>query len=587
MGIVRESDINEIRERSDLVEVVSDYVKLKKAGRSFKGLCPFHKEKTPSFFVDPLKQLYHCFGCGEGGNVFTFVMKMEKVEFPEAVKLLAERIGYEIKYEKGESKNKSFREKLFSICEEAAKFYENYLWGSEGKKAQGYLKERGFSEEVLKEFRLGFSPSQWSIVTNYLYKKGFTSEELVSAGISIQGEKSFYDRFRRRIIFPIFDLKGRVVGFGGRILDSEGEEEPKYLNSPETPIFKKGSLLYGLYQAKREIVSKDEVIVVEGYTDVLALHQEGVKNSVATLGTAFTVEHFHALSRISSKVLLAFDADTAGKTAAQRGIELLSEGKSEIYVVRLPAGKDPADLAKEKEKFSEIFNQHEPLAQFCIEEKLKDYSLENRSERIKALQEALSVVRSLPSYLAQEEYIRFLSERFNFPEEVLRLELKRGKRYNKQKLKERVEELEPHIVAEYKREEELLKIFLKEADLAKEFMKQVQEEYFQSLPVREAFSCLSHYFESGKEPNLAEEMDKLSEETKSLLARLMLEDVTADNKKVYLSEILVKIKDYFLREEIAKLKKKLSQDSSSRSTDVIFEEIYRLEILRRNLTQEV
>jgi DNA primase len=586
VGIIRESDINEIRERNDLVEVVSDYVKLKKAGRSFRGLCPFHKEKTPSFFVDPLKQLYHCFGCGEGGNVFTFVMKMERVEFPEAVKLLAERVGYEIKYEKGESRDKSFRERLFSACEEAAKFYENYLWGSEGEKAREYLERRGFSKEILKEFRLGFSPSQWSTITNYLYKKGFTSEELASAGISIQGEKGFYDRFRGRIIFPIFDLKGRVVAFGGRILEGEDKDEPKYLNSSETPIFKKGSLLYGLYQAKREIVSEDEVIVVEGYTDVLALHQGGIKNSVATLGTAFTIEHFHALSRISSKVLLAFDADTAGKTAAQRGIELLSEGRSEIYVIRLPSGKDPADLAREKEELLKVFSQPEPLAQFCIEEKIKGYSLENRVERVKALQEALSVVRSLPSYLAQEEYIRLLSERFNFSEEALRLELKRGKRYNKQKLEERVEELEPQIAAEYKREEELLKIFLKEADLAKKFVKDVQDEYFQSLAVREIFSCLSPYFESGKEPNLAEEMDKLSEESKSLLSRLMLEEVNADNKKVYLNEILVKIKEYFLKEEITKLKKKLSENSST-VNDEIFEEIYRLEVLRRSLMQEV
>jgi DNA primase len=587
MTIIREEDINEVRDLNDLVEVVSDYVQLKKAGRTYKGLCPFHKEKTPSFFVDPAKQLFHCFGCSEGGNIFSFIMKMEKVEFPEAVKVLAERVNYNLRYIEEDQAKISKREKLYQACEAALQFYQAKLKSKQGQKALEYLKERGFGQEIIDFFKLGYAPNAWDQLTKFLYKKGFTPEELVEAGLSVQGEKGFYDRFRDRIIFPIFNLRGKPVAFGGRIVQ---EGEPKYLNSPETPIFKKGSLLYALYQAKREIVAQEEVIVVEGYTDVLALFQAGISNTVATLGTAFTAEHFRLISRFTDKILLTFDADLAGKTAAQRGLELLGQAKANLHVITLPPGQDPADLAREGiEKLTVIFAERVPLAQFCIDERLAQFNIEKREEKIRAIQSALKIIAALPSEIAQNEYLHYLAEQAGVEESVVRLEFKRRTRYNKnQEAVEAGVEVfsNPELKAQYKREEELLKLFLQDAELAKKLCKELKEEYFYLEAAREVFNCLWPYWSEGKEPELAKIIPVLGENAGKLASRLMFEPPLTDNREECLRELVVRMKEFFIKKQIDQLHqelRKLNPQQEPGEYDRISQEIWQLENIKRNL----
>ncbi|MCL4499559.1 MAG: DNA primase, partial [Chloroflexi bacterium] len=281
---IKEDDINAVRERADLIQIVSENVTLRKKGKYFWGCCPFHSEKTASFKVDPALQLYHCFGCGEGGNVFTYVMKTEHLDFADAVAGVAERIGYTLRYEGGRRQDGA--KKLQDLNEQALRFYQYMLTKSDaGKRGLEYFRKRGFTNKIIADFALGYAATAWDALTKNLIKRGAEPGDLIAAGLVLKGDRGLYDRFRGRVMFPIKDLRGRTVAFGGRVL---GTETPKYLNSPETALFKKSGMLYGLYQAKNVIVKEGTALVVEGYTDVIALHQAGIKTAVATLGTAFT-----------------------------------------------------------------------------------------------------------------------------------------------------------------------------------------------------------------------------------------------------------------------------------------------------------
>lgn len=595
----REEDINEVVERNDLMEVVSDYVKLQRSGRSYKGLCPFHSEKTPSFYVDPVKQLFHCFGCGEGGNVITFIMKIEKLEFAEALKLLADRVGYALRSQKIDRET-SIKEKLYKVHEEATIFFENCFWSEKsGKLARDYLVKRGFTEETLRLFRIGLAPSSSDSLTTHLLKKGFNSDELLKAGLSVVGTRGLIDRFRERIIFPIFDLRGRVVAFGGRVLPGS-KIEPKYLNSADTLIFHKSNLLYGLNLAKSEIVREGFAIVVEGYTDVMALFQKGLKNSVATLGTAFTVEHLKTLSRLTDRVLLAFDADSAGKTAAERGLELLKETRANVEVNILPEGYDPADLAKEKgeTELKECFSQRVPLAKFCLDNRLRESDLSTAEGKTKAVREAVEVLSALPSLVAQETYLKYLAEEMGIPEETLRLEFSRRSGYRslvwgRKKTRNSSYTLEPPRVsldsrfkAQYQRECEVLKLLLRRKEVRDYLMEELRGDFFYHPENREVFEFL---FEMIKEnASLTAEISKLDSDLGKRISRLMIEEIYDDIDTVSYAETLLKeMKTFFIQEEVKKLKKELERLDplkDSEQYDIIFREIVQLERLRRNLS---
>ena len=352
------SDIEEIKSRLNIVDVLRDYIRVDKAGANFRALCPFHNEKTPSFMISEEKQIWHCFGCGKGGDIFSFVMEIEGLEFREALKILAEKAGVEIKKisrRQIEEKNKSAE-----ILELATKFYETQLWKGAGKiKIINYLKERGLKEESIKSFRLGYAPAGWRNILEFMIKRGYKIDEIKKTGLLVEKQDSriqnskfknqnsrYYDRFRDRIIFPIGDITGKIIGFSARVAPGGDESQAKYVNTPETESYHKSRVLYGIDKAKTKIRQNDFVFLVEGNMDVIACHQAGMENTVAVSGTALTEEQLNIIKRYTGKIKIGFDMDQAGELATQKSLGLCFEKELNTYVVELPEGKDAAELAK-------------------------------------------------------------------------------------------------------------------------------------------------------------------------------------------------------------------------------------------------
>lgn len=597
-GLIREEDINEIREKADLVEIVSHYVNLKKSGRIFKGLCPFHHEKTPSFVVDPSKQLYHCFGCSEGGNVYTFVMKIDNLDFPETVRYLAERIGYHLRYEKPEETQKlSHKARLYEALNQAMLFYHQLLTSSsEGQAALTYLKNRGYVSDTVNAFNLGFAPGGWNTLLNHLRSKGFNTAELLEVGLIVKGERgasSYYDRFRARIIFPIFDLRGRTIAFGGRILEKEKGEEPKYLNSPETPIYHKSANLYGLFHAKSEMVKAEQAVVVEGYTDVLSLHQAGVSNAVATLGTAFTPEHIRLLARFTEKIILVFDPDVAGSLAAERGFDLLGESNVDIYVVSLPVDTDPADFVTSKgaEEFRKFLHQALPLVEFCINQVISRQDITKPVGRIKACNAALSLVAVIPNIIAQEQYLKKLSEKFtpqtDISYESLLAELKKKRKSQKTRPVDIFTE-NGKIDGQGKTEQEILKFILQFPDEAEIALQELEAADFTLEDCRELFVYLQNTRHQSRSKT-ADLLNRIHQDNlRDLGSKLLIEPLIAENRKKYLEDILKKLKEFTLQRQINILKSQLEKLNPTKDSnyDTLFEQLLELEASRRKLREK-
>lgn len=420
MGRISEEDIARVRDATDVVSVISESVVLKQKGRLFWGRCPFHDEKTPSFKVDPATGLWHCFGCGAGGDVFGFVMRAQKVEFPDAVRHLAARERIDI-VEIGELTPLSRRERLISASEEAARFYNRALLTSHNRQADAarrYLAERGFGREVAKRFDLGWSPGS-GLLVKHLISAGFNGEEIVAANLAIRGDDGkLRDRFFERIMFPIRDLSGRTVAFGGRIL---GDGQPKYLNTSETTIFQKSHHLYGIERAKSEITKVGVAVVVEGYTDVIALHEAGITNVVATLGTALTRQHVKLLGRFAGRIICLFDADEAGLRAAERVAELIGFSVSagsgnlpaEISVAIIPDAKDPADYVAEAgaDAVRTVVNDAVPLLRFVIDRRIAKHDTRTPEGRSRALVDAASVLATVRGTLLAQDYTNYVADK--------------------------------------------------------------------------------------------------------------------------------------------------------------------------------
>src|SRR5439155_1319536 len=354
------------------------HLSLSKAGQNFKGLCPFHSEKTPSFTVSPSRQVFHCFGCGEGGNVFSFLMKIDGATFPAAVRTLGDKYGIEVDQpvtSPAARQRTEARERLFALNREAAEFFHRTLADSAGQTAMTYLEKRGMAFSTIERFSLGYAPAGWDLTLNALTKAGAKIEDLASAGLIVAREQAsrkgqdaagYYDRFRARVMFPIRDLQKRVIGFGGRILD---DGQPKYLNSPETPLFSKSRTLYGLDVAREGIIQSEQIVIVEGYFDAIALHQAGLSNVVATLGTALTSEHIELIRRFTHHVVLVFDPDAAGVRAALRTMDLFLGSGLTVQVVSLPAGEDPDTFARGQSTAPQLPKDEEVLLQLLLHEK--------------------------------------------------------------------------------------------------------------------------------------------------------------------------------------------------------------------------
>lgn len=421
------SPIEEIKSKLDIVEVIGGYIKLKKAGANYRALCPFHSEKTPSFFVSPARQMWHCFGCGQGHSIFDFVMKIEGVEFGDALRMLAQRTGVQLKPIRPEIRTK--RQRLYEICELATKFFERQLGSTaKGKKAKEYLLKRQIKEESIRKWRLGWAPDTWQGLMNFLVSRGYKKEEIEKTGLVIKNEKEkHYDRFRARIMFPVFNFNSQVVGFGGRILQ-KNEKAAKYLNTPNTLLYDKSRILYGLDKAKVEIRKKDFCILAEGYVDVILGHQSEIPNMVATSGTALSPYQLAILKRYSDNLFLAFDMDFAGDKATKRGIDMAQSRGFNLKVVKLPESEDPADvLSKDPKKFKKLVNDSLSILEFYFQNAFSQFdekSPEGKREISKVL---LPVIKRILNKIEQSHWIQQLAKRLNVAEKTIVEELRKSK----------------------------------------------------------------------------------------------------------------------------------------------------------------
>lgn len=439
-GLIKPEDIAEVRARTDIREVVEGYVTLKSAGiGSWKGLCPFHDERSPSFHVRPQVGTYHCFGCGESGDVISFVMKMDHTAFAETVEKLAARIGYELRYEDGAGPRREEvgrRQRLLDAHKIAAEYFQTQLLTPPAAAGRQFLFERGFERNVAEQFGVGFAPQGWDGLLKHLRTKGFRDDELKLTGMFSEGNRGLYDRFRGRLIWPIRDIAGDVIGFGARRLFDD-DQGPKYLNTPETALYKKSQVLYGIDMAKRNIAKKRQLVVVEGYTDVMACHLAGVDTAVASCGTAFGAEHIKIARRLLSddgtggEVVFTFDGDAAGQKAALRAFDEDQRFVAQTYVAVEPAGMDPCELRQHRGDTAvlALIDSRRPLFEFAIQATLRKHNLDSVEGRVAALREAAPVVAQIRDHAIRPAYTRELAKWLGVPlEDVARAVASAGRR---------------------------------------------------------------------------------------------------------------------------------------------------------------
>ena len=426
-GHIPEEIIEDIKTRANIVEIVSEYVSLKKTGRNFVGLCPFHKEKSPSFTVNPEKQIFYCFGCGEGGNVVTFIMKTNEMTYPEAIRHLAVRLGIVIPTRRvttSEKRSASEREKLNRINTMAAEHFSKNFASARGKVARDYMTKRGMDETIIKEFRVGHSPDEWRNLKDYYERNGVPLALVEKAGLIIGKDNGqYYDRFRGRLIFPIVDLNGNVIAFGGRVL---GEGEPKYLNSPESPVYSKGKTLYGLYQTKDDIRKRDFAIIVEGYFDLLSLWGSGIRNVIATLGTALTKNQIELVRRFTRNIVILFDPDEGGRSAVERSLQLFLEEKIHAKVVVLPDGNDPADFVMKygKEALEDSIANATSMVDYYIERIIGGRG--TLEENIDSIGGSISFIANIADPIERNLFIKRVSEKLGVDQGLLKTEVARA-----------------------------------------------------------------------------------------------------------------------------------------------------------------
>ena len=434
MALIPPEFIEEIQRRLNIVDFISQYVTLKKQGRNFVGLCPFHSENTPSFIVSPEKQIFHCFGCHKGGNAINFLMSIENLTFPEAVEKIAQQLGMELPKQELSPKEQERikqRQVYFRLQAAAQKFFEQTLWSKEGVVARGYLEKRGLTQEIVRKFGLGYATDQWEALLRHLTAQGYSQKQMAEAGLISLKEQGQtvkgFDRFRERVMFPILDFKGQVVAFGGRILSAE-KSSAKYLNSPETVYFHKSEHLYGLYLAGNAIRKQEEAILMEGYLDVIAAHQFGIENAVASLGTALTQEHGILLRRYTNRVLLAYDGDAAGVKAAHKGMDILKDQGFEVRVVHFPDDLDPDDFIRKHGKigWDEFVQEHAlDYWDYKLQAELKKHDIQTISGKGSLVNALLPYIARCKNQVERDSFIALLAKTVGVSPEAIYRDLQK------------------------------------------------------------------------------------------------------------------------------------------------------------------
>jgi len=490
MSMIPPRTIDEVRMRSDIVEVISRYIPLKKAGANYRALCPFHEEKTPSFNVSPARQIFHCFGCGEGGNAITFVMKHESVSFPEAVRVLADQCGIEIKTTP--DKAEGARERIYRAMEAACAFYQKRLKSEESSSpVKEYLKKRGVTDELVKTFMIGWAPEEWEALTGHLLESGFDRTTLESAGLSKPSSKgNLIDRFRGRLIFPIFSFGGKTIAFGARLIDDDQKQAPKYINSPETSVYSKRSVLYGLNLAKSAARRENSLIVVEGYMDTLALRLAGIDNCAAVSGTAFTSRQAEAIRRVCENVIVLFDTDEAGVTAAKKSVPILLDIGLKVKALSLPGAKDPDEFikARGKEKFLELMSKAPPFPLFIIDAALSGAKLGSVEGKTRAVREAIPFLRRIQDNIERSQYVQILAERAGIDVKTLQAEV--GSRPKEQIKASRAGTPGKKNRAQFMAEKILLRILLENLEYLESHASELSVDDFKNQDHRDIYTLI-------------------------------------------------------------------------------------------------
>lgn len=527
--MIPSSTIDDIRNKADILQIVGEYVPLKKRGKNHIGLCPFHSEKTPSFTVSPDKQIFHCFGCNEGGNVFSFLMKIENVSFSEAVELLGERLGIKVQKTAASPALQGDKERYAGIMALGQRFYRETLEGGEGDIAREYLNKRGLSEAAVKAFDLGYSPSKWDSLLNFLFKKGVAQKDMEKLGLIIErtDKSGHYDRFRGRLMFPICDLRGRVIGFGGRIIPTGAAsgEEAKYINSPDSPIYNKGYSLYGISVTKDEIKKARTAVLVEGNVDLIACWQAGIRNVVCPLGTALTQNQAKIIRRFADNAILAFDRDSAGAAATARSVEILKDEGLNVKVSRFEGGKDPDEAIKANgaDGFIRSLNEAVPWMEYMVLNTLSKHNLGEIEGRAKAAGEAASIIAQEKDELTQGEYIKLAAGKLGFSVDEMASEVKRrgfyAKKGGEMSLKRSVEK--PSSKTE-KAEECLIKLSVGSGEIMDMLKRSISWQEF-----------------TGKNTRMIAELLQTADIDPKDLAHFMLENLPDEDSKKMFSRIMV------------------------------------------------
>lgn len=566
--LIPEQIIEEVRQRADIIDVVSDVVHLKQSGKNYKGLCPFHQEKTPSFTVSPDKQIYHCFGCNKGGNAFKFLMETEGISFVEAVRKLAHR--YHVTLPESSlraSAPPSERETLLHVNQLAAEYFTRQLQHPQvGKAAREYLQKRGFDNSIIEPYKLGWAPDEWRGLLDHLEKKTrYPRPQLEKFGLIVRNQEKGveYDRFRGRLIFPICDVQGQVIAFGGRVL---GEGEPKYLNSSETAAYKKGNQLFGLHLAKNAIRQHDRVLIVEGYFDQLRAWQAGLHYTVATCGTALTAQQASLLKRYTQNAVLVFDSDAAGLAAAERGFAVLKEQGLNVYMAALPEGEDPDSLIRDHGAGALLkrVEQAPPYIHFVVQKALQEAPPKNPQEKLELINRVLPLLTKVSNAVERSEYVRWIAETAGVEDRALLDELRKALAQNKPRIQQPVRQ-KP---ATHDPEWYLIHIMLSDMEAAREIHRQVTPDAFQQPECRKTVAFLFEWIGENRVLEVNRLLDHAdNDEVKSVLTRVSLAPMTFDNPKKALNDCIFHLRKRSVQEQINELKRRRNEAERAGETD--------------------
>ena len=547
MARYSEEILNEVRQSNDIVDVISQYVHLKRSGRNYFGLCPFHNEKSPSFSVSPDKQIFHCFGCGVGGNVITFVSQIEGLNFVETVQMLAERANIQLPtlQNNGDTQREILKDKVYKVNEFTAEYYHQNLYKPQAKMAQEYVKKRQLTNETLKSFRIGFS-GKFDELYQELKKQGFQEQEILESGLVNKNERGQYiDRYRNRLMFPICDARGRVIAFGGRVLD---DSKPKYINSPENVVYSKGRHLFGLNVAKKGDTKK--ILIVEGYMDVISLHQRGITNVVASLGTALTEQQGWLLRKNSEQIILSFDSDEAGIKAKLRSIEILQNMGCDLRVLQLEGAKDPDEyiLKYGNMRFQNAVDKAFSVVEFKVKILKKELDLDSTNDKIKFLNEIAKLISKIDNTMEREVYIEKIAKEYDISKEAIYAEVNKltYKNDKSEKILERPKPVITHKKVEVqevlpiikRRENTIISILLSVELSVFEIIKQnIKAEDFQDGINREIAKKLYEEFEKGNS-NINGIIDNLSQEQQNQITMIMAEDYEIEDLEKAIDDII-------------------------------------------------